>query len=124
MFHNYPHVFTKCISNLRRAETTFPFMMEDTIEDIEDEDLIETDAQTLFEFEDSFSGWSCVLDFKHMYDMVVLICGEVDFEDSTCSFRFTCTVDEYDCFLINITVFHSGDCTSNFHYSIPTKPSG
>ena len=41
MFHNYPHVFTKCISNLRRAETTFPFMMEDTIEDIEDEDLIE-----------------------------------------------------------------------------------
>ena len=56
MFHNYPHVFTKCISNLRRAETTFPFMMEDTIEDIEDEDLIETDAQTLFEFEDSFFG--------------------------------------------------------------------
>ena len=62
--------------------------------------------------------------FLLMYDMVVLNCVEVDSDDSTCSFRFTCTVDKYDCFLINITVFHSGDCKSNFHYSIPTKPSG
>ena len=99
-------------------------MMEDTIEDIEDEDLIETDAQTLFEFEDSFSGWSCVLDFKHMYDMVVLICGEVDFEYSTCFLDSLVRSINMIVFLINITVFHSGDCTSNFHYSIPTKPSG
>ena len=62
--------------------------------------------------------------FLLMYDMVVLNCVEVDSDDSTCSFRFTCTVYKYDCFLINITVFHSGDCKSNFHYSIPTKPSG
>ena len=56
--------------------------------------------------------------FLLMYDMVVLNCVEVDSDDSTCSFRFTCTVDKYDCFLINITVFHSGDCKSNFHYSV------
>ena len=67
---------------------------------------------------------SKMIDFLLMYDMVVLNCVEVDSDDSTCSFRFTCTVYKYDCFLINITVFHSGDCKSNFHYSIPTKPSG
>ena len=50
--------------------------------------------------------------------MVVLNCVEVDSDDSTCSFRFTCTVYKQDCFLINITVFHSGDCKSNFHYSV------